>query len=1082
MSKKRSSYGSGFGNNGCINPNCSVVIKTNIALAAHLKHSPFCFEIAGAYVYDSMQKNSQQNHAESRKRQKMDSLVDSSELKSASNAEAVINFDNEWDTDSEIETKFAADADMDDTEEEEQGQITNENEQEYEDEDESDDESENETINKYGDQPESDENGSVELSDAEDDDDDATVEIEPDEDGQENNDQVENQGNDPNNNQNNDANAFKERYLESIKERDSLVHNMSSNIFNDFCYTMEDKHEIYLLDILNKYGAPFELFQAIIEWAKDAASDKYDFQPKRKKRKSQINHLQKWLGLQFIEPEVVTCLLPSDHMTFWKSVKVTRFPFTTMLLSLLKDPRLVSNIENFDLNSNDPFSKYESPGGFITTANSGVWYERAYNHCVKEPDDFLCPIIFAIDESKLSQGGKQGCCPVMFTTSIFNQSMRNLPHVWRPLGYVFDMAAIESKSERERQDHDLKYGRMHAIYHTVLETFIEAQRGTILNQISLTLGGITKTVNIKVPCFFIIGDIVGGDKICCTSPSYKTTLKRICRKCNIPGKKVGDPDYKCKRMSMEKIKKLVENNETKRLASINQFNVYSAFFHLCYGGCRFGCFSAASPIESLHSLDNGLCLDCLTQLFKRELRGKGEYRAQLDNLCKVMCLIDRQFYLSSGARKEMPALLWKNGITSITNTKAHEKIGIMLVVVVLSLTEEGKELFNEAPQFKRHPDKLKKLQYTFQQLLCYRMWLAQKQFWKRGDKQAREDARGKIRTMLKNIKSLWPREKGSGWNKPKYHEQLHVVDDIERNGAPQSTHTGRTESHHIEFVKKLAKRTQRRSEKLDYQIGQRYKESYIIQTAKAAIDCAIKQSTEEKEIIRNGDTIQKPFDKKGELHIFLKDDGSISYAVFDKKKNTIDDTDQTFQFVTQQLVENDTLKWWQFDETTKETTINFYSEYHRNEDLFRSNDNYQGSKWHDWVMIRWKEDNPKSLQPNLKNDAYVWHGDSKYAYRNYCYTPSKIVGPFFQIPTINGSFDYFALVWPSKYNYKLHSIFTTRWEMQFNDLDKQQQGRELANCDAFVRHCCMIPEQLTNENRSQFYQEIWPRELWASKF
>jgi len=139
---------------------------------------------------------------------------------------------------------------------------------------------------------------------------------------------------------------------------------------------------------------------------------------------------------------------------------------------------------------------------------------------------------------------------------------------------------------------------------------------------------------------FIIGDIVGGDKICCTSPSYKTTLQRICRKCNIPGNQVGNPNFRCKRISMEKVKKLVENNEIERLAKISQFNVESAFFHLCYGGCHFGCFSAASPIESLHSINNGICPDCLTQLFKRELRGKGEYQAKLDNLCKVMCLLD----------------------------------------------------------------------------------------------------------------------------------------------------------------------------------------------------------------------------------------------------------------------------------------------------------------------------------------------------------------------------------------------------------------------------------------------------------
>jgi len=73
--------------------------------------------------------------------------------------------------------------------------------------------------------------------------------------------------------------------------------------------------------------------------------------------------------------------------------------------------------------------------------------------------------------------------------------------------------------------------------------------------------------------------------------------------------------------------------------------------------------------------------------------------------------------------------------------------------------------------------------------------------------------------MLNSLKKLWPRDQGQGWSIPKFHEQLHVPDEIERNGAPENFHTGRTESHHIIFVKNLAKRTQRRQAKLDEQIG-----------------------------------------------------------------------------------------------------------------------------------------------------------------------------------------------------------------------------------------------------------------------
>jgi hypothetical protein len=42
--------------------------------------------------------------------------------------------------------------------------------------------------------------------------------------------------------------------------------------------------------------------------------------------------------------------------------------------------------------------------------------------------------------------------------------------------------------------------------------------------------------------------------------------------------------------------------------------------------------------------------------------------------------------------------------------------------------------------------------------------------------------------------------------KAKIHEQLHVPDDIERNGAPQGSHTGPTEHNRIRLVKRPAKK------------------------------------------------------------------------------------------------------------------------------------------------------------------------------------------------------------------------------------------------------------------------------------
>ena len=59
---------------------------------------------------------------------------------------------------------------------------------------------------------------------------------------------------------------------------------------------------------------------------------------------------------------------------------------------------------------------------------------------------------------------------------------------------------------------------------------------------------------------------------------------------------------------------------------------------------------------------------------------------------------------------------------------------------------------------------------------------------------ASSDALWAIRCMLSRITAFWPKEKGQGWNLPKFHEQLHIIDDIIWNGAPSGSYSGPLEN------------------------------------------------------------------------------------------------------------------------------------------------------------------------------------------------------------------------------------------------------------------------------------------------
>ena len=104
-------------------------------------------------------------------------------------------------------------------------------------------------------------------------------------------------------------------------------------------------------------------------------------------------------------------------------------------------------------------------------------------------------------------------------------------------------------------------------------------------------------------------------------------------------------------------------------------------------------------------------------------------------------------------------------------------------------------------------------------------------FWDSSNSaQAMQSAQSLIEALLKLCKNNIPAFKENGWKFPKFHELLHVVDDIERFGAPQNFNAERPESLLIH----AAKRPGRRAQKLhvgcvyELQSAQRVAESFVI--------------------------------------------------------------------------------------------------------------------------------------------------------------------------------------------------------------------------------------------------------------
>jgi hypothetical protein len=141
--------------------------------------------------------------------------------------------------------------------------------------------------------------------------------------------------------------------------------------------------------------------------------------------------------------------------------------------------------------------------------------------------------------------------------TIFHYSIQkklcNHSTAWHPLGYLYDLNALDSRAKKGCQTNEFKGERLQPVFRTLLGMLIEAQKLGLLDNIPLTLGNQRKIVNIKIAVISIIGDMQGGDKIRCTAAAYSNRMSQLCCKCNVKGNESGDPFVQCKHMSTNKI-------------------------------------------------------------------------------------------------------------------------------------------------------------------------------------------------------------------------------------------------------------------------------------------------------------------------------------------------------------------------------------------------------------------------------------------------------------------------------------------------------------------------------------------------
>src|SRR5687768_14261965 len=227
-----------------------------------------------------------------------------------------------------------------------------------------------------------------------------------------------------------------------------------------------------------------------------------------------------------------------------------------------------------------------------------------------------------------------------------------------------------------------------------------------------------------------------------------------------------------------------------------------------------------------------------------------------------------------------PRLLFKDGVTTITDISAGTKIGILFAFILAAQTNEGRNLLMEHNKTASiYGDMIQ----VFEMLLCYWAWLKKEEYWHRNDSAGFQTAKTAIWVLVNRLKTLFPCK--LFWNIPKLHEQLHIAMYILLFGAHRNMHTGSAEHNHIKNTKQPSKCMQKRKAVFDLQIANRLVDKYIIEYTHTKI---LKQQS----IISLYEETESPAVAKESTHFAAK------FFVNMKHNAMTNKTDLTYDWIT----------------------------------------------------------------------------------------------------------------------------------------------------------------------------------------
>ena len=625
--------------------------------------------------------------------------------------------------------------------------------------------------------------------------------------------------------------------------------------------------------------------------------------------------------------------------------------------------------DNLLLHPEDPF-KPPPENMMLEDLNSGWWNRETWLEVCKQPDEILCPICFFIDGGKVTK--RLSVEPVTFTLGILKRHVRNSVDAWRTLGYIEDSLRNSEVDGTDgatssRCNSSAKLNDYHSILNVILSEFKILQGMDGGMEWDLNFQGKRHKVVFKFAVQVVLGDCKGNNSLCGQFGGHSLQSEKLCRDCMVSPMESDDPEHICTFVTLDDVK-----DKSKTDLKLMSMHKIDNVFHNIYFGARGSSIYNCTPPEPLH----GVLLGTVKYLY--EEFEQTVPKTTLSMINKFVRALYRNH--SCQSEKEMPTLVsFQNGVNNCDVLTAKEQYS-RLFAIFLSLhvssvfksfsTDKRKERV-ENPLSGSHifQDKDpvgvatgRKWFLLLESSLTMYQWLMndshpphtlRDQYDNEDETLVESRAQRAIRKYMHMYKDLVGQRSGHGLKITKFHQLLHYVRQIVKDGSIENIDTGICEGLAVSMYKKIAITTQKKQKTLNREIANRYLELLTCSEANRLSQRPLEESA-----------IRRPVPSrtgrfKGTRYqlSFVEDNngngpsGNVDLCWF-SKTNTIEFPPDLCICLANRLFLN-TSDGGCLDHSS---IVHGFTEYtDADGHIYRAHPNFRGKgEWFDWCLIQWE--------------------------------------------------------------------------------------------------------------------------------